>query len=251
VTNASGLGLAFAIGHFDGILGLAWDSISVDRTTTVFQNIIAQHPTTKKQFAFFLPDHSSQVGQLDIGGANPNHYEGTLKTVKLTNETYWETRASTISFDGITMAKNVPVVIDSGTSTLVGPTPIVERIGAMINATKMVEENRTLYMVSCLSIPFLPNLTVTINGDEWVLRPQDYIINQMDIECILAIMGLDLPASMGPMWILGDIWIRRVYSVFDYGERSLSFAYSKQVAPTPAPWTWASKKKDERKPRRH
>lgn len=247
VTNASGLGLAFAVGHFDGILGLAWDSISVDHTTTVFQNLIAQNPTTKKQFAFFLPDYSSQQGQLDIGGANPDHYTGELREVKLTNETYWETRASKISFAGEELVTDASVVLDSGTSTLVAPKPIVDRIGRLINGTKMTEANRTLYTVSCFALPYLPNLTVTINGDDWVLRPEDYIINQDDIECILAIMGLDLPPRLGALWILGDVFIRRVYTVFDYGARSLSFAYAKQVAPTPAPLTWAAEEKKSEK----
>ena len=254
VTNASGLGLAYAIGHFDGILGLAWDSISVDHTTTVFQNLLAQFPHTKKQFAFFLPDHKSQAGQLDIGGANPDHYEGELVEVKLTNETYWETRASTITFGGESLVSDAPVVLDTGTSTLVAPTEIVHRIGRLINGTKMNDMNRTIYTVSCLTVPFLPNLTVTLNGHDWVLRPEDYIINQYDIECMLAIMGMDLPKRMGPLWILGDVFIRRVYTVFDYGARSLSFAYTKQVAPTPAPWTWAAEKKhheEKRKLRRN
>jgi len=249
VTNASGLGLAFAVGQFDGILGLAWDSISVDHTTTVFQNLIAQNPTVKKQFAFFLPDHSSIKGQLDIGGANPAHYSGELHTVKLTNETYWETHAETIKIGGQELASNAPVVLDTGTSTIVAPKEIVDRIGTLINATKMTEANRTLYMVSCFALPYLPNITVNLGGVDWVLRPQDYIINQDDIECILGIMGLDLPKALGPLWILGDVFIRRVYTVFDYGTRSLSFAYTKEVVPTPAPWTWAAKKREEHKKR--
>merc|ERR1711998_729079 len=38
VEDASGLGLAYAIGKFDGILGIGWDRISVDGVKTPFHS---------------------------------------------------------------------------------------------------------------------------------------------------------------------------------------------------------------------
>ena len=42
ITDPSGLGAAFSVGKFDGILGMAWDSISVDNLETVFGKMIDQ-----------------------------------------------------------------------------------------------------------------------------------------------------------------------------------------------------------------
>lgn len=42
ITDASGLGAAYKAGHFDGILGLAFDSISVGHVPTVFHNLVEQ-----------------------------------------------------------------------------------------------------------------------------------------------------------------------------------------------------------------
>lgn len=42
ITDASGLGAAYKAGQFDGILGLAFDSISVGHVPTVFHNLIEQ-----------------------------------------------------------------------------------------------------------------------------------------------------------------------------------------------------------------
>jgi len=250
VTNASGLGAAFAIGHFDGILGLAWDSISVDHTTTVFQNMMAQHPDLESKFAFFLPDGDTAKGELDFGGVDPAHYTGDLVSVALTNETYWETHMSSAQLGSTTLHGEAPVVLDSGTSTLTAPTAVVEQIATAVGATKF--PGRPLYTVSCSALPNMPSLTFNIGGHAWTLEPKDYVINDEDVECILGIMALDMPPQIGPIWILGDVFIRKVYTVFDWGNKQLQFAYAKSsAAPTPAPWTWAAEEKKADKPHRH
>jgi len=58
------------------------------------------------------------------------------------------------------------------------------------------------------------------------IRGHDYIINNMDSTCLVGIMGIDLPYPTGPAWILGDVFMKRVYTIFDADDASLSFAYS-------------------------
>jgi hypothetical protein len=236
VTNASGLGMAYGIAEWQGILGLAWDSISVDHTTTVFQNLMQQHSSLEHKFAIYLPQVDSGIGELDIGAADPAHYDGTLQTVKLTNETYWETRMNGAYLGTTQLVGSAPIVLDSGTSTLTGPTAIVNQIATALNASQLLPGR---YLVNCADIPNMPNIEFDIDGQRWALEPKDYIINQYNIECLLGIMGLDMPPELGPIWILGDVFIKKVYTVFDWGNKQLQFAYAKGTTPaTPAPWTW-------------
>lgn len=39
---------------FDGILGMAWPSIAVDKVTPVFQNMYSEHLVSKDVFGFYL-----------------------------------------------------------------------------------------------------------------------------------------------------------------------------------------------------
>lgn len=87
VTDVTGLGPAFGVGKFDGILGMAFQSISVDNIPTVFQNLVAEKAVAAQVFAFYLPSTDGATGELIIGGIDTKHYVGTLSYVPLTSET--------------------------------------------------------------------------------------------------------------------------------------------------------------------
>jgi len=224
VTNASGLGEAFLVSKFGGIMGLGWPAISVTHATPVFFNMINQYPSLEKKFAFYLSDKSGNNGDFTLGGVDSTKYTGTLQTQKLTNETYWETQMDSFQIGSTTIAATKQyIVLDSGTSALTAPTQYISQIVQIVGATEILPGR---YTVDCSKVSSLPNITVTIGGNQWVLGPNDYIDNDENVECLLLIMGLDIPAPAGPLWIMGDVFMRKVYTVFDVENKQLQFAYA-------------------------
>jgi len=132
-------GIAFLAASFDGVLGLAFDSISVDHVTPVWYNLLSQGIISQPVFSFWLnrdPNApAGQGGELVLGGSNPLHYKGNFTYVPLMSETYWEFPVDSIGVGGVTYCRACKAVADSGTSLLAGPTAIVKQINEQIGAT--------------------------------------------------------------------------------------------------------------------
>jgi hypothetical protein len=221
ITDVTGLGLAFAVGHFDGILGMAWQSISVDNVTTVWSTMINEGYISDTVFAFYLSQSGLVPGELVFGGIDTSHFTGDLVWVPLISETYWEVKLDDMTMDGKSVSSVKRAVIDSGTSTLAGPTDEVKAIATALGATPI---NPQEYTIDCSKIPTLPTLSVTLGAQLFNLTGADYVINAGEGVCLFGMLGIDIPAPYGPLWIMGDIFMRKFYSVFDWGDMRMGFA---------------------------
>jgi len=215
------LNLAFAAGKFDGLLGLGFKSISQYNISTPFEAMVAQKLVDEPVFAFYLQSDASAQGELVFGGVDKSHYTGELKKVPLTSETYWEVSLDKMSFGSDeVVSSSQHAIIDSGTSLLAGPTDAVKSLAAKVGATSVMGKE---YVIDCSKVESLPKLSITLGGQEFELEGKDYTIASGK-QCLFAFMGIDVPAPRGPLWIMGDVFMKKYYCVFDYGNKQMKIA---------------------------
>lgn len=96
---------------------------------------------------------------------------------------------------------------------LVVKTETFEKIRKAVNAKDAPTVNDiSPYIVDPHSLHKLPDFTVCFNHRKFVMTAKDYTI-KYNGTYYLAINPLD---GFGDLWILGDTFMRRFYTVFDY-----------------------------------
>jgi hypothetical protein len=225
ITDVKGLGPAFLVGKFDGILGMAFETISVDGLPPVFRLMLNQGLIKQPLFAFYLPSTSGAMGELIIGDTDSSHYSGELQYVPLSAETYWEVKLDSMKVGNATATVS-KAILDTGTSLLAAPTTFVEEVARAVGAKPVTSGE---YSVDCSARATMPNVEVVLNGQTYTLTPDEYVLSVEGVECILGFAGIDVPPPAGPLVILGDVFIRTYYTVFDYGNKRLGFAKMAKV----------------------
>lgn len=122
-------GLAFAFGRFDGILGMGYDTISVDQVVPPFYNMIDQKLIDEPVFAFYLADtaNSGDESVVTFGGVDKSHYTGKMTKLPLRRKAYWEVDLDAITFgDQTAEIENTGAILDTGTSLLALPSTLAE-----------------------------------------------------------------------------------------------------------------------------
>jgi saccharopepsin len=216
-------GLAFAFGRFDGILGLAYDTISVNHITPPFYSMINQGLIDDPVFSFRVGSSEEDGGEAVFGGIDPSAYTGEITYVPVRRKAYWEVELEKVSFgDEVLELENTGAAIDTGTSLIALPTDMAEMLNTQIGAKRSWNGQ---YTVDCSKVPSLPELSFHFGGKPYPLKGSDYIL-EVQGTCISAFTGLDINVPGGSLWIIGDVFLRKYFTVYDLGRNAVGFAKS-------------------------
>merc|ERR1711964_590339 len=214
-------------GRFDGILGLGFDTISVNKIPPPFYNMIDQKLLDEPVFAFYLGDTNNGEGdesEATFGGIDKSHYTGKITEIPLRRKAYWEVDLDAITFgDATAELDNTGVILDTGTSLIALPSTLAELLNKELGAKKGFNGQ---YTVECDKRDSLPDISFTLSGYNFSITAYDYIL-EVQGSCISSFMGMDFPAPTGPLAILGDSFLRKWYSVYDLGNDAVALAQAK------------------------
>lgn len=214
-------GLAFAFGKFDGILGLGYDTISVNKIVPPFYNMVDQKLIDEPVFAFYLST-DGEGSEVVFGGSDKDHYTGKIVNIPIRRKAYWEVDLDGITIDGETASfDDSGIILDTGTSLIALETDLAEMLNKQIGAKKGYSGTYTL---ECNTRDSLPDITFGLAGHNFTIGPYDYTIESGG-SCISAFMGMQLPANLAG--ILGDAFLRRWYSIYDLGKNQVGIAAAK------------------------
>ena len=77
-----------------------------------------------------------------------------------------------------------------------------------------------LYSINYSARKYLLNIAFTLAGHNFSIGPEDYVINYDDF-CISAFFNVDYPPPGGSFAVLGPVFLRKWYSVFNVGAKTL------------------------------
>jgi cathepsin D len=228
----SEIGDVFLQGKFDGILGLSFPALSAADYTPVFDNIIGQHLLQPNMFSFYYSQLPKQSSAIILGHPNPKLYTGQMRFIEVAKPFYWELKMKDIAINGrrqnMCPQEGCKLVVDTGTSLLTGPRSHISKLLHDIHVSP----------ADCHDLSHLPTLTYIIedaHGDhEFSLEPEWYVLKSVNRAhngrpryCKPGFMALDVPAPRGPLWILGDTFMRKWYTVFNRDSNSIGFAVAR------------------------
>ncbi|KAJ7724938.1 acid protease [Mycena maculata] len=192
----------------DGILGLAFPAISNLHESPFFTTANTEGVVAANQFAFLL---ASSGSELYLGGADSTKYSGAIEFHDVDPSSgYWQVHGASAKVGASTASSGFETIIDSGTTIMYGPPAAVKEVYAKVSGAALFESEDGLYLYSfpCSSPP---EIAFNWGGSDW------------DPASVGALAGQNLGLG-NDVWLLGDSFMKNVYTVFDFGSNAVGFA---------------------------
>jgi cathepsin D len=216
----------FSLVPFDGILGLALPQMSEGDRFNLVDCMIQQKVLKLNLFSVFFGATDAEQSEISFGEFKKERMLSAPLWANVTTPGYWQVAMADITLNGTHQklcGKNgCQVAVDTGTSLLAGPSDIINTLIDTIDVA-----------TDCANYAQLPKLGFVVNGEPLELDPEDYVDKDTEgHECSVGLMTLDVPPPKGPLFIFGDPFLRKFYTIFDRENMRVGFAKARHSHPT-------------------
>ncbi|KAI0630205.1 protease [Trametes polyzona] len=218
-SSVNTLSAMFGNEALDGILGMAFPSLSNLRQSPFFNSAKSQGAVKNGVFAFKLAKSGSE---LYLGGTDTSLYTGSIEYHGVTGSGFWQIANAKLSLGSKSVQSNFQTIIDSGTTIIYGPPSQVANFYKSIPGSKVYDSKNGFYSFPCNSVP--SNVAFSWGGKQWTISAANFNFGRVTSTlCIGAIAGQDLGLGSNT-WLLGDSFMKNVYSVFSFDQNAVGFA---------------------------
>ncbi|KAJ7584093.1 acid protease [Mycena floridula] len=216
------LSSSFAGDPIDGILGLAFPDISNLGENPFFNTANEDGTVDENVFGFYL---ASSGSELYLGGTDEDLYSGSIEYHDVDTSTgFWQITGAKAFVGSTTANTGFETIIDSGTTIMYGPPAAVKTFYSKVAGSAVYDSANGYYSFPCSSVP-----SVSFSwgsGKKWAITAANFNLGQTDTGsslCVGALAGQDLGLGSN-VWLLGDSFMKNVYSAFDFDNEAVGFA---------------------------
>ncbi|XP_009700456.1 PREDICTED: embryonic pepsinogen-like, partial [Cariama cristata] len=210
-------GQFFLYVKFDGILGLGYPNLAADGITPVLDNLVNESLLEENLFSIYLSRETT--GSVVIfGGIDESYFTGSINWISVSYQDYWQISMDSIMVNSqeIACSGGCQAIIDTGTSLMAGPPSDIRNIQ---RAVGVMQDTYGEYNVNCSSVSAMPDVIFVIDGVRYPVSALAYTEQNDQGPCISSFQN-----TSGDLWILGDVFIRVYYSVFDRANNRIGLA---------------------------
>jgi hypothetical protein len=215
----------------DGVAGLA-------PISPFLQDLFTKSGQTMFSF-FFSTQAGSDSSEFTLGGADPSHYTGELQWTSLIQPYLWMVPFGGVQVGGASFLSATVAVFDTQAWAMLGPSQDIVQIALLVGAQQS-PTNPSVFGVECSAIPTMPNIALTIGGQQYELTPQQYVLQanngQVSAQdhstqqaCVLGMISNDVALPQGKAWILGTMFQQTYFTAYDWGNRRVGLAPAVQA----------------------
>jgi hypothetical protein len=229
----------FASFAFDGVVGLGLSALSFQPEYSFLNMLGAQGSLAQPHVGLFLAHSDEEESEISFGGHSPERLQSPLSWTPVYQPElgYWQISIKGIHLGGKPLdfcdGDECKAIVDSGTSHFGVPVPLLAPLQEALTTKHNVTENSTFDCRTAAA----PDLEVDLGDFKLTLSTKDYarripfvVSNGAEGEriCRPRLMRVALP-QLGPkLFILGEVVLKRYYTVFDWGQKRVGFGLSAQ-----------------------
>jgi len=235
-----------------GLMGLGWKSLSTSGATPFWQAVVEAGDVKDQVFSFQLARNNDAENLYDLdelplnpggvftlGEIDTDQFSGQITWHTVPNRFiqqagYWAIEVESVTLQGRTAVTTGQYgVIDTGTTLIAGPSNLIAAFYNLIPNAQAVDDG--FYVYPCET---QVELAFTFDGTTYDINPSDFNFGPVGQGYCMGSLFEENLGQNAPSFIVGDTFLKNVYSAYRYNPPSVGFAALRssgaQVLPLPS-----------------